>query len=431
MNPWSAMAAVLAALASLLVITGQLARRGMLSAEVSRKAVHLALGLLAMGFPWIFHAAWPVWILAAASMLGLAAVRLWRPSHAPERQALHGVSRESYGEFCFPLAVALVFSISAHATQTYLLAIAALTFADSAGALVGRRYGRHAYKTDEGTKTIEGSLAVMITTSTAAMILLPDTGNASWLDRVMMATLLGLLTTLIEAVALRGFDNLFIPLLSVALSDRYHLLATEDLMARLALLLLIAWLMLFMRRGTRLNDTGLIGCSVLLYLAVFMAAWMWILAPLLALVAYKRLSRSSNGRLIHTLGAASAVLAPGYFWLITHMIRPSDSDFVCYQLAFSVSVSLMAISEWSDHNSLLKHRLTAAATLGSVCMIPAAVATDTNRFVMLAASWLLCLGASLLFMRMEWQRGVDHGRDARWLAQGGLSLVLSFAGVVL
>lgn len=431
MNPWIAMAVVMTALAGVLTVAGHLIRRGILSAEEGRKAVHLTLGLLSMGFPLIFRAAWPVWILATASMLALAVVRLLRPIHAPARQALHGVARESYGEFCFPLAVALVFSISAHNTSIYLLAIATLTFADSAGALVGRRYGRHAYQTDEGTKTIEGSLAVMVTTSMAALILLPDSMPASWLNRIMMAALLGLLITLIEAVALRGFDNLFIPLLSVALVDRFRLLTTEGLMARLALLLLIVWLMLFMRRGTRLNDTALIGCSVLIYLAAFAADWIWTLAPILTLIAYKWLIRVSNSRMIHTLGATSAALAPGYFWLMVHMIRPSGNEFTCYQLAFVISVSLMAISEWSDHASLLKRRLIAAATLGTFIMIPALFVTDENAALLLAGSWVLGFAASLLFMRVEWQREIDHGRDRRWLLQGGISLAFSYLGVLL
>ncbi len=431
MNPWIAMAAVLMVLAGILTSTGQLTRQGTLSPEAGRKSVHLSLGILSMSFPWIFDAAWPVWVLAAASMLGLAALRLLRPSHSPERSALHGVARESYGEFCFPLAVALVFYLSAHTTATYLLAIATLTFADSAGALIGRRYGRHAYKTDEGTKTIEGSLAVMVATSVAAMILLPDSIPPSWPNRIMMASLLGLLITLIEAVALRGFDNAFIPLLTVALFDRFRLLTTEALIVRLALLVLLVWLMLFMRRGTRLNDTALIGCSVLIYLAAFTAEWMWIISPLLTLAVYKWLSRGSNSRMTHTLGATSAVLAPGYFWLMVHMIHPADHDFASYHLAFSVAVSLMATSEWSDHTGHLKRRLIAAATLGCVVVIPALLVSSTNVALLLASSWMLGFMASLLFMHVEWRRLVDHGRDARWLVQGGISLVFSWFGTLL
>ena len=425
------MAMMLGSLGMLLVVAGQLAKNDVISGETSRKGVHLALGFLSMSFPWLFHETWPVWILAVAAMFSLAGVRLLRPSHAPERRALHGVDRESYGEFCFPLAVAIVFSISAQTIHTYLLAIATLTFADSAGALVGRRFGRHAYKTDEGTKTIEGSLAVMITTSVAALILLPETNDTSWLNRVLMASLLGLLITLIEAVALRGFDNLFIPLLTVGLTEIYHTLETHELAARFIVMLVVVWLMVMMRRGTRLNDTGLIGCSVLLYLAYFMAEWKWVVAPVLALFAYNRLSCSSNSRLNHTLGAASAVLIPGYFWLVTHMIRPSNNDFVCYQLAFSVSVSLMAISEWNDHPARLKRKLVNAATLGAVCMTPVMFFHDVNVIGVVVVSWMLCLVASILFMRFEWQRMVDHGRDARWLTQGAISLLLSFTGVLV
>ncbi len=430
MNPWLAVILALAALAVILLGAGYSVRRGTCSAETGRKSVHLLLGCLAMGFPWIFRAIWPVWLLAALALLALAVIRVLRPAASPERRALHGVRRESYGEFCFPLGVAMVFSISSMARTPYLLAVAALTLADAAGALVGQRWGRHVYATDEGTKTWEGSLAVLGVTFVAAWLLLQLGANRPPWNAFLMALLIGLLTMLVEAIALRGFDNLFIPVLVWILADRYAQLDTVALAVRLLVLALIAVGMSWWRKGTRLNETAVMGCAVLLYMAGFLAGWPWLVPPLVTAGVYYLLNRSPERESRHTLGAASAVLGPACFWLMLHGISPGPADFFCYVIGFGCACALMAAAEWQAAPVPAWLHLAGAATVGALSAIPGLALANPARGVGVAVAlvWCGCLVAATFFQVVELQRRVDHGRDIRWLIQGAINLLLATGG---
>lgn len=81
------------------------------SAELSRKMVHIGLGLTTLSFPWIFADTWPVWVMCAVSIVTLLGLR-----HKKFRnnlgQALHSIQRTSYGEICFPISVAILFELS-------------------------------------------------------------------------------------------------------------------------------------------------------------------------------------------------------------------------------------------------------------------------------------------------------------------------------
>ncbi len=93
MNPWLGIALVLGALVILLGGVGALGRRCGWSAEVSRKLVHVSMGLVCLSFPWVFGAAWPVAVLAVLASLALLGVRRLPVLRSRLGGALHGVGR--------------------------------------------------------------------------------------------------------------------------------------------------------------------------------------------------------------------------------------------------------------------------------------------------------------------------------------------------
>ncbi|MFO1448417.1 MAG: hypothetical protein U1F61_09700 [Opitutaceae bacterium] len=58
-----------------------------------------------------------------------------------------------------------------------MIPVALLTFADAAGAMIGTRWGRHKFATLEGTKSVEGSIAVGVTGMLATMVPLMLAGH--------------------------------------------------------------------------------------------------------------------------------------------------------------------------------------------------------------------------------------------------------------
>ena len=86
------------ALTVIIAVLRALQSRYDLPAELTRKIVHVSLGLVTLAFPWLFDEAWPVVTLAAATIAVLAALR-WVPA-IRERfgSVLGGVVRLSHGE---------------------------------------------------------------------------------------------------------------------------------------------------------------------------------------------------------------------------------------------------------------------------------------------------------------------------------------------
>ncbi|HEY7797902.1 MAG TPA: hypothetical protein VIA80_04005, partial [Hyphomonadaceae bacterium] len=85
----------------------RLARIAKLDAELSRKLIHISLGLYCLTFPFVFMHTWEV---ALTCTLAVAMFMLARGTMKESLGAgLHGVKRTSYGELLFAVSVALLF----------------------------------------------------------------------------------------------------------------------------------------------------------------------------------------------------------------------------------------------------------------------------------------------------------------------------------
>ena len=189
-----------------------LQKRLALNPEWSRKLLHTGGGLMALGLPWLFHSAWPVGVLSAASLLGLLAVKGVPALRRRVGCVVEGVDRTSCGELYFVLATGLLFLLAQGDPLLFTVPMAVLTFADSAAALVGQRCGRHRFQAGGGTKTVEGSVAFFVTAFFSAQVGLQVLADRDPAATLQLALLLALLLALVEAVAGRGTDNFLIPI---------------------------------------------------------------------------------------------------------------------------------------------------------------------------------------------------------------------------
>jgi phytol kinase len=169
-------------------------------------------GLMALGLPWLFQSPWPVLILCALSLLGLLAIKRVPTLRRRVGGVMDQVDRRSPGDLYFVAATGLLFLIAGGDPLLFSVPMAVLTFADSAAALVGQRCGRHRFRTGGGTKTLEGSAAFFITAFLSAQAGLQVFADRDPAAILLLALLLALLLTLVEAVAGRGSDNFLIPI---------------------------------------------------------------------------------------------------------------------------------------------------------------------------------------------------------------------------
>ena len=250
--------------------------------EWTRKFIHSAVGLVTMTFPWVFARAETLVVLGIACGLVLLAAR-----KAGRLRSLFAVERGSWGELYFPLAVLLLFVLGRHRPLFYVISIAALVVCDALAAVLGRAYGRHAYRVTTDRKSLEGSAAFLLSAFLVFHLPLLLASDLDRLGSVLIAAQLALLVASFEAISGRGSDNLIVPLATYYLLVKLTGNTTEGIALQLAaqgvillLALLIAW------RTRFLSLSGAVAAHLVLYASFSLGGPAWITAPILALVAY-------------------------------------------------------------------------------------------------------------------------------------------------
>jgi len=205
---WIAISLMSLSFLAILISAEVLYRLTQLPTEWTRKIQHIVSGGVAATFPWIFSSPYEVLILGAIMTLALAALRKsrWLTS-------LHGVKRETLGEFYFlASAVILSFLCKDRAPLFYFIPFLTLTFSDSLAALVGMAYKKMSYSIKGHVKSLEGSIAFFVSAFLTAHLSLLLLSEIQPLQSILIALEIALITTVAEAVGRKGIDNLLIPL---------------------------------------------------------------------------------------------------------------------------------------------------------------------------------------------------------------------------
>ncbi|YCM45299.1 hypothetical protein V2O64_04600 [Verrucomicrobiaceae bacterium 227] len=288
MNPIAAILLVLALLGSLFAIAHTLN----LGCEGSRKLVHLGMGTVCLSFPWLFHEAWPVDLLAA---LALASLLILRNLKCRLRDVLYRVNRISFGELLFPVGVALVFRLTLHDLPGYLASVGILTFADTAGALIGKRFGKHPYHTGAGQKSIEGTLAVFLV-SFLITLFLPL--HQDPITSFFFAIVTSLVVAMAEGILGAGLDNLILPLVVYGLLLFLRELTWPELFARTTVIVALASILYLLRRITCFSGGALLSITTLGYLCFALggSVSLIILLAIVSLYLFTRPQDHANSR---------------------------------------------------------------------------------------------------------------------------------------
>jgi phytol kinase len=232
------MMVVLVVLSALLSLLRQWQRRAQPDAEWVRKLLHIGMGVFALSFPFLFTRVWQAIVLCAASVGLLCAIR--RVPWLQQRlgSVLGDVRRCSHGEMYFALGITALFCFARHSLLLYAIPLLILTLADAAAALVGKHFGRHRFASYGSIKSMEGSLIFWAVTAATTFSLLVLIAALPIAHALLMALVMALCLTLLEAVAGRGLDNVLLPVAAYGLLE-FLLYRTASEVA--ALLLLALW----------------------------------------------------------------------------------------------------------------------------------------------------------------------------------------------
>lgn len=188
----------------ILLVAEYLARRTNMHAELTRKFVHMAVGIF-VAF-WPFFLSWrEIEILSSAFFVViLISIKL------TIFRAIHTTPKRAVGEISFAMVIGFLALLSS-SKWIFMVAMLNLAIGDALAAIVGLLWGeKNQYKVFGKTKSIAGtsaffviSLALMVVYVTASH----DSANFTTLFMVPV------IATITENVAVNGTDNLIMPVL--------------------------------------------------------------------------------------------------------------------------------------------------------------------------------------------------------------------------
>jgi phytol kinase len=429
---WIRMLFVAGSIGALLVILRAWQRKYSPNPELARKLAHVGTGLVTLSLPYLFHSARPVWLLCALSIAGMVAIRRISPLKLALGSVLHGVARSSGGEIYFPLSVAILFPLAQGNVLLFVIPILILTFADAVAALTGGRYGLTHYHGAGGQKSAEGSVAFFMVAFLSAhvpLLLLTDTERAKTL---LIGLCIGLIAMLLEAIAWRGLDNLFIPLGGFILLKVYLGLDDRALIARFCVALGLVILLHVFRRHATLDTTALLGAALVGYVVWAVGGWEWLVPPVALFVSYPLLSPRNprNTARIHDIRAVLCVASAGLFWLYLGKVLSESLLFFPFATTFAAHLAIGGTTRLRcDYPSRpLRSVLTQSILVGwLIVFLPYCLLQGVSKLAIEQCEIALIVTAAATLLFNSTQPGMDDcpTDGPRWLRQGGIVLLLS------
>lgn len=416
-------------LVAVLWSVARLARRLKLAPELSRKAIHISLGLYCLAFPWLFTHTWEVALTCALAAAVFIAARGRLRSKLGE--GLHSVDRVSYGEVLFAVSVALLFVLKDGHYITvvdqgappmgvvlYVLPLLMLTLCDAASAIVGSRYGRNTFRVERGRKSWEG-VAVFVASgwllSLIVYLLLTDIGRR---EVILLAFVTAAFGALLEASSWRGLDNLFIPLgLYFLLANLSYLGAWWLVLVASAFLVSVATLMELTRRRHESPHMVAMFTSLFFLIGTFSGVDS-LLTPIFAVAVYAFCRRTDPAREVLHDPLNLVVVIVGValaFFLVSHLLEVNTI------FAFNVAFASLAAGIAARYGQ----RVAVALLATALAMAAMSVRTVVVEGASAQALSFFTVGASAIALAalLGWSQ---RDRELRfpWVVLGSVSATL-------
>ena len=230
-------------------------------------------------------------LVAVLSGLGLCANTQFR-AHSQHRKAIWSASKHSrcrapnqWGLLLSPFCLCHLLVVQGRPCHV-LSPHYHLALSDAGAALVGKQYGSNRFRVMDGYRSFEGSLTFFGLSLTILLVGFAIAKVPGWPEMLLIAITVSVLTTAIEAISIRGLDNLLIPCSVYLMLERSLRIGLAELSSWFEGMLLSLLTILLTHRISRLTTAGSISIFVAGSMAYALGSWQWFI-PLLSLyIAY-------------------------------------------------------------------------------------------------------------------------------------------------
>lgn len=223
LRDWLIFAFFLLALFGLIAFANWMQRAHAVSAERTRKLVHVLSGVAVLISPFLF--ATPILLLVMAALFVLLNALALRTGRFA---GIHATGRKTYGTVFYPLSFFLLILLFWQREVTALwVGMSLLGIADFCAALAGEAAAKPIMlPLNSDRKSLQGSVTMFFSSLLLVWAgfawIAPLLGPAPELARALLAAVgISLLATAAEALSWRGSDNLTVPLLGAVMAYFY------------------------------------------------------------------------------------------------------------------------------------------------------------------------------------------------------------------
>lgn len=184
-----------------------------IKAESTRKFVHLITGLIALFFPiYLKNPLDLIFICAGFMAILLLSIQF------KFLQSVNDIERPSRGSILFPIIVIICYFFQYYRGNYiyYFIPILILAVADPLAAYIGQKFQYKKFSILNNSKTLSGSFSFFIAALLISLIGLIISKESHSISLYFCAISIAVVTTIGEAISIKGYDNLIVPLFTIA-----------------------------------------------------------------------------------------------------------------------------------------------------------------------------------------------------------------------
>ena len=179
--------------------------------EVSRKFLHIMVGNMIFAMPFFADSWTMVWFLTLPITVALFFLTEYSPIKIENSVTESG---HALGLFFYAAIWTILIAIFSKQLWIVALAIVPMVYGDGFAALIGQKFGKIKYAVFGGTKSLEGSLTMFVSTTVMSVfvwMVFTSIGYPMPEFNLVYIIAISAVATVCEALSYGGIDNLSVP----------------------------------------------------------------------------------------------------------------------------------------------------------------------------------------------------------------------------